>query len=193
MTDLLCPVCESGKLTVRTHVGQFSYKGQNLSVPGLEYCECDSCGADPVMANQAKRNQVKIADAKRASDKLLCSQEIVEIRRNLGLTQHAASAVFGGGLNAFSKYERGEVLQSEAMDRLLRVASGFPEVWGFLRNLHASQAEYFLSIGTEAPVKLVESDSSFSFVPSPQAMTGRFEVLKESNDWIDQGKLRSVN
>jgi HTH-type transcriptional regulator/antitoxin MqsA len=29
--------------------------------------------------------------------------------------------VFGGGRNAFSKYERGEVSQSVAMDKLIRV------------------------------------------------------------------------
>jgi HTH-type transcriptional regulator / antitoxin MqsA len=62
----------------------------------------------------------------------LSSEEIQEIRNNLGLTQEMASKVFGGGENAFSKYENGKVAQSAAMDRLLRLASEFPSVFHWL-------------------------------------------------------------
>jgi len=34
--------------------------------------------------------------------------------------------IFGGGANAFSKYERGEVIQSVPMDRLLRLVARYP-------------------------------------------------------------------
>jgi len=91
-------------------------------VDDLEYSLCNKCGADPVLVEQAKRNQVRFSDAKREIDGLLSSADIRKARRYLGLTQHAASSVFGGGLNAFSKYERGEVIQSKAMDKLIRVS-----------------------------------------------------------------------
>jgi HTH-type transcriptional regulator/antitoxin MqsA len=50
----------------------------------------------------------------------------------LGLTQETASKIFGGGENAFSKYESGKVAQSAAMDRLLRLAYEFPFVFHWL-------------------------------------------------------------
>jgi len=96
-------------------------------------------GADPVLAAQAKRNQVRFADAKRAIDGLLSSADIRKARRYLGLTQHAASSVFGGGLNAFPKYERGEVIQSEAMDKLIRVTCRYSEAWNYLSSIKDGQ------------------------------------------------------
>jgi len=104
-----------------------------LHVADLECYRCDACGADPVFTDQIRRNQLKIADTKRAHDGLLTGAQIRGVRERLGLTQSQASEVFGGGANAFSKYERGDVMQSVAMDRLLKVADFVPGVMDFLR------------------------------------------------------------
>jgi HTH-type transcriptional regulator/antitoxin MqsA len=40
----------------------------------------------------------------------------------LNLTKKEAAIMFCGGTNAFSKYERGEVIQSKAMGKLMRLA-----------------------------------------------------------------------
>jgi len=130
-----CPICETGILVSNTYTGVIQHKGNDLDVPNLECSVCKSCGADPVLADQAKRNQARFTDAKRAADRLLSAQEIRSARKNLGLTQHEASRIFGGGLNAFSKYERGEVIQSEAMDKLIRVACQFPNAWRYMNQL----------------------------------------------------------
>ncbi|EMK6695522.1 type II toxin-antitoxin system MqsA family antitoxin, partial [Vibrio cholerae] len=62
-------------------------------------------------------------------DGLFSSKEIADARIKLGLTQEQASIVFGGGRNAFSKYERGEVSQSAAMDKLIKQALKHPIVY----------------------------------------------------------------
>ena len=51
------------------------------------------------------------------------------------LTQEEAAKVFGGGVNAFSKYERGEVTQSAAMDKLIRVAADDQTVFMRLKTM----------------------------------------------------------
>jgi len=135
MNKNICPICETGTLSDQVHVGEIQYRQQVIRVPELEFSRCDSCGADPVQAKQAKRNQVRYSDAKRTTDGLLSSADIRTARRYLGLTQHAASSVFGGGLNAFSKYERGEVIQSEAMDKLIRLTCRYPEAWNYLSSV----------------------------------------------------------
>jgi len=71
---------------------------------------------------------VKAVAAKRRADGLLSPEEIRHAREALGLTQHKAAEVFGGGRNAFSKYERGEVAQSVAMDRLIRLCLAHPKM-----------------------------------------------------------------
>jgi HTH-type transcriptional regulator / antitoxin MqsA len=122
-----CPICgTSGTLTAEFFDGDIKHNGHVLTVLGLERSRCSACNAAPVMTDQIRRNQIVIADAKRRSDGLLSGDQIRKVRERLGLSQSAAASVFGGGGNAFSKYERGEVLQSFPMDRLLRIAVDLP-------------------------------------------------------------------
>jgi HTH-type transcriptional regulator/antitoxin MqsA len=146
MNRNICPICETGTLSERVHTGEIQYHNRSIRVPDLEYSLCNKCGADPVLAEQAKHNQVRFSDAKRKIDGLLSSSDIRKARRYLGLTQHAASGVFGGGLNAFSKYERGEVIQSEAMDKLIRVTCRYSEAWNYLNSVESGRNDKALSL-----------------------------------------------
>lgn len=96
------------------------YKGKELQVP-LEYSVCDECGREFVPKPQILSGEIAVRKAKKKFDGLLSAEEIVRARAKLSISQEQASKVFGGGKNAFSKYERGEVSQSVAMDKLIRV------------------------------------------------------------------------
>lgn len=50
------------------------------------------------------------------------------VRKRLGLTQHAASELTGGGHNAFSRYERGEAKPMPAVINLFRALDKHPEL-----------------------------------------------------------------
>jgi HTH-type transcriptional regulator/antitoxin MqsA len=126
ISTTVCPVCEQGHLTAEVYVGEVQHNGSQLSVSGMERCRCDTCGADPVLVDQIKRNQIRIADARRACDGLLSADEIRHVRELMNISQAQAALILGGGANAFSKYERGEVAQSVAMDRLLRLVRDIP-------------------------------------------------------------------
>ena len=52
---------------------------------------------------------------------------IIEGIADSGLTQKQAAKVFGGGSNAFAKYEAEDVVQSVGMDKLLRLAVEVPD------------------------------------------------------------------
>jgi len=51
-----------------------------------------------------------------------------ELRKRWQLNQKQAAKVFGGGPVAFSKYESDDVMQSDSMDKLLRMAADVPGV-----------------------------------------------------------------
>lgn len=131
----VCPVCEQGSLVPETYTEQIQHNGRTLLVAGLERCRCTNCDADPVSTDQIRRNQVRLCDARRHADGYLTGEEIRGLRERFGLSQPAAAALFGGGTNAFSKYERGEVVQSLSMDRLLRCAEAFPPLVEYLRRI----------------------------------------------------------
>jgi HTH-type transcriptional regulator/antitoxin MqsA len=122
----ICPVCESGELSPIVFTDVFQHNGGEIVVSGLEGYQCPACGADPVFEDQIRRNHSRIADAKRSADGLLTGAEIRALREHLQLTQKEAAEIFGGGANAFSKYERGDVAQSASMDRLLRLVGRLP-------------------------------------------------------------------
>ena len=127
MTNI-CPVCEVGELSPAIVTEALSYRGTQLVVPGFQVSRCSRCGEEVVLDAQAKANELLFADAKRHHDGLLTSREIKRVRKELGITQAQAASIFGGGANAFSKYERGEVIQSQAMDLLMRLAAELPVV-----------------------------------------------------------------
>ena len=121
VTEQYCPVCDAAEWTESSRDFAATYKGVDFVIPQLELSECKSCGFEITKQAQGKRNEAKIRDAHRRIDGLLTGSEIKAIRKRLGLSQREAAALFGGGDNAFSKYERGEITQSVAMDRLIRL------------------------------------------------------------------------
>ena len=116
-----CANCGSSELQFLTEAETFNYKSQSLTVD-VDYSVCTQCGAEAILTEQIKHNDCRVRDAWRKADGLLSGAEISALRKKLGLTQQDAARLFGGGVNAFSKYERGEVIQSQGMDKLMRLA-----------------------------------------------------------------------
>ena len=121
-----CPFCEVGTLAERTVVEAIQFAGTELQVPGVLVSDCSNCQEVLVTPDQAKANARVFADAKRVHEGLLSSQAITAWRKSFGFTQLDAARLLGGGTHAFSKYERGEVTQSRAMDLLMRITGAFP-------------------------------------------------------------------
>ena len=115
-----CKLCKSNDINQLADIERISYKGNTLSV-SMEYSICNNCGREFVSKQQILNNDACVRDAKKSADGLLTSSEIYAAREALELTQEQASLIFGGGKNAFSKYERAEVSQSAAMDKLIRI------------------------------------------------------------------------
>ena len=123
-----CKICKSENVKSFTTVELVTYKGHELQVP-MEYSVCRSCGREFVSRPQILRNEVVFRNAKKKFDGLLSAEAIAQARKKLAITQQQASLIFGGGKNAFSKYERGEVSQSVAMDKLMRVCLKHKQVF----------------------------------------------------------------
>ena len=53
---------------------------------------------------------------------------IVGVRKKLALDQKEAAEIFGGGVNAFSRYENGKTKPSLALVKLLKVLERHPDL-----------------------------------------------------------------
>ena len=101
-----CPYCD-GKLELGKHREELKYKGKTLFIDMVgEYCP--ACQEGFQNDEDLKTNEHTIALAKTAADRKIAS-DIARIRKHLGLSQTEASEIFGGGIRAFHKYEKGEI------------------------------------------------------------------------------------
>jgi HTH-type transcriptional regulator/antitoxin MqsA len=141
-TDLtLCPLCGEGHLVEHTHDRNGDIDGFRYVVRGLRHSLCDHCGETITTPEQSRHNKRVIIEARdravaeRNRVERLIPADILRIRKKLGLTQVQAARVFGGGTNAFGKYENGDVAPSDGMEKLLRLADTVPEAaaWLFRR------------------------------------------------------------
>jgi len=169
MNNAVCGDCGANALQAFTEIEQFDYKGHTLCAE-VDYSVCSKCGAEAILPDQIRRNDCRVRDAWRKADGMLTGEEIVALRAQLGLTQQQAAQYFGGGMNAFSKYERAEVVQSAAMDKLMRLALEkqpvhVPQWLSNHAGLHigAPKAEY----GNVIPFK--PKSTPLPLIPSPIA------------------------
>lgn len=75
---------------------------------------------------KATRKILQTFQAKNAG--VLPPDEVKSIRQKLKLTQKSAASIFGGGVNAFSRYERGEVPIPLSLSQLMSLLDKHPEL-----------------------------------------------------------------
>jgi HTH-type transcriptional regulator/antitoxin MqsA len=128
-----CPVCGAAELIHDTRDLPYSYKGETTLIPAVTADFCPACGesitdlaeTDRVMREmQAFNQQVNAA--------IVDPRFIARVRKKLHLGQREAAALFGGGVNAFSRYENGKTKPPLALVRLLTLLDRHPELLGEL-------------------------------------------------------------
>ena len=124
-----CLNCEDRKGLTRFDGEAFAveHAGEKVKVERLSGWRCGACGEVEFHAESARR-YAAAGDALVLRDRERQSKEIRRIRRKLGLSQVAAARLTGGGHNAFSRYERGEVAPLPAIIKLLHLLDKHPEL-----------------------------------------------------------------
>lgn len=131
---MTCPFCNSADVRAHSDARKNVVLGRRKkSVKGYQYTVCNACGDSFVTPTQHDANVV-LTDTVMASLTPITPKEVRELRSKMYLSQSQAQNIFGGGPNAFSKYETGKVVPSDALARLLRAAY---EVPGLLAHLAA--------------------------------------------------------
>lgn len=124
-----CPFCGHGELEKKVVTREFEYKGKKFEYPNYAIYECKRCEETVTDKQTMKDSGRAIRDFYREVDGLLTSSEIRRIRQlKLCLTQDQASELLGGGAKSFARYENNDVIQSEAMDNLLRILDENPNM-----------------------------------------------------------------
>ncbi|PBO13317.1 hypothetical protein CI710_00440 [Aeromonas salmonicida] len=125
MANQTCPICGAGQLHLHSEPITVEHMGQQGTIES-HYAVCDACGSEQAGAAEARFNKRAMIAFKKRVQGLLTGNEVRELRKRWELSQEEAAKAFGGGPVAFSKYEADDVMQSDAMDKLLRLASDVP-------------------------------------------------------------------
>lgn len=122
-----CPACGFDEMKHGTWDKVVSYRGKSMTVHAVSGFRCSECG-EAVFDDESYDRVAAAGDGLVKASRKANPPEIRLIRERLGLTQAEAGKIFGGGVNAFSRYERGETKPSATMRKLLKVAERHPEL-----------------------------------------------------------------
>ncbi|UST91226.1 type II toxin-antitoxin system MqsA family antitoxin [Pseudomonas siliginis] len=113
----------------------FEGRGETVSVKGMERRVEDLSGWECQKCREVELDEVCGQRYSDACDELVIASrrmignEMKKIRRKLHLTQkETVQLLSGGGHNAFSRYERGEVLPPKALILLMRLLDRYPHL-----------------------------------------------------------------
>lgn len=129
-----CPNCGKAKLVTTTRDMPYAYKGEKTIIRAVTGDWCPACGEAVLdMAASVRISRKMLAFNQEVNARLFSPEEIAKVREKLHLTQQEAAVIFGGGVNAFSRYESGKTKPPVALVKLLKLLDKHPELLDELR------------------------------------------------------------
>ena len=128
MVTRQCGSCGAMTMTFDTRDLTEQYRGESFTIAAIQGWYCSTCGeSEFATPEDADRFAQETAMAmKRIDDQIAIF--IKTTRKQLGLKQSEAAALFGGGIRAFSEYERGIRKPGKATVHLLKILGRHPEL-----------------------------------------------------------------
>ncbi len=127
-----CPTCGIGNLIVATRELPYSYKGKSTVIKAVtgKFCNNPKCREVVVDIDESARmSKEMLAFNKKINRELTPIDLLANVRERFNLNQQQAAKVFGGGTNAFSRYESGKTKPPVALVKLFKVLDKHPDLF----------------------------------------------------------------
>ncbi len=129
-----CPVCGAAKLVEDTRDLPYTYKGEQTTIHGVKGRFCPACNEAVTDADESRRVMDEMLSFnKQVNSAIVDPGFIMLVRQKLGLGQKEAADLFGGGVNAFSRYENGKTKPPLALVKLFKILEKHPNLLDELR------------------------------------------------------------
>lgn len=129
-----CPVCGSAELVHDTRDIPHIYKGETTVIPAVTGDFCPSCGEVILDKEHGDRlSQLMGIFHRQVNASIVDPSFIANVRKKLLLDQREAAELFGGGINAFSRYENGKTKPPLALVKLFKVLERHPDLLNEIR------------------------------------------------------------
>ncbi len=124
-----CPSCAAAELVHDTRDMPYTYKGESTVIPAVTGDFCPACGEAVLEMGESVRTSAAMLEFnKQVNAAIVDPAFIANVRKKLSLDQREAAEIFGGGVNAFSRYENGKTKPPLALVKLLKVLDRHPEL-----------------------------------------------------------------
>jgi HTH-type transcriptional regulator/antitoxin MqsA len=124
-----CPNCGAAKLVHDTRDISYTYKGEVTVFHNVTGEFCPGCNESILDADESRRTMnLMLAFNKQVNGAILDPEFILRVRKKLNLDQREAAELFGGGVNAFSRYENGKTKPPLALVHLLKILDRHPDL-----------------------------------------------------------------
>ena len=129
-----CPACGAAELIHDTRDLPYTYKGETTTISAVTGDHCPACSEVILDREHGDRYSEWIGVFQRQVNAAFVAPGfITDIRKKLNLDQREAAEIFGGGVNAFSRYETGKTRPPLALVKLLKVLDRHPELLAEVR------------------------------------------------------------
>lgn len=129
-----CPSCGSADLVHDTRDVPYTYKTDSTVIREVTGDYCPACDEVVMEASESARvSTAMLAFNKLVNASIVDPGFITTVRKKLALDQREAAEIFGGGVNAFSRYETGKTKPPVALIKLLKVLDRHPELLNEVR------------------------------------------------------------
>ena len=129
-----CPVCGAAELIHETRDMPYTYKGETTLIAAVSGDFCPTCGESLLNAGESDRVMSEMrAFSKQINAAIVDPEFIASVRKKLALDQREAAEIFGGGVNAYSRYENGKTKPPLALIKLLKLLDRHPELLSEVR------------------------------------------------------------
>ena len=129
-----CPACGAAELVHDTRDLPYTYKGELTQIPAVSGDFCPACSETVLDVTESVRvGALMIEFNKQVNAAIVDPEFIASVRKKLRLDQREAAEIFGGGVNAFSRYENGKTKPPLALVKLLKVLERHPDLLAEIR------------------------------------------------------------
>ena len=124
-----CPNCGAANLVHDTRDLPYAYKGEATVLAQTTGDFCPACDESILDAAESRRTMnLMLEFNKQVNAAIVDPAFIAGVRKKLDLDQREAAEIFGGGVNAFSRYETGKTKPPLALVKLLKVLNRHPDL-----------------------------------------------------------------
>jgi HTH-type transcriptional regulator / antitoxin MqsA len=114
---------------------EYTYNGQKTTIPNVSGQFCPACNESIHNSEESEYlNAAMLSFNKEVNGATVNPAFISETRKKLKLDQREAAEIFGGGPNAFSRYENGKPEPPQALVQLFKMLNTHPDLINELRS-----------------------------------------------------------